>query len=84
MRRSLLRWGRLGGGGALILFGVISGFLPVLQGWVFILLGLGMMAPESKRARAALEWAKAKVARDTPASGDREDGEHGREGRRDE
>lgn len=47
----------------LLLVGVIGGFIPVLQGWVFILAGLTLMAPESERARAALEWAKARVRR---------------------
>ena len=27
----------------LIMVGVISGFLPILQGWVFIVLGLGLI-----------------------------------------
>ena len=27
----------------LIVLGVISGFLPILQGWVFIVLGLGLI-----------------------------------------
>jgi len=42
--------------------GVVSGFLPVVQGWVFILAGLTVMAPESQRARRLLEWAKEKIA----------------------
>ncbi len=62
---------RLGGGGLLIIFGVISGFLPVLQGWMFIVAGLTLMAPESRHAREALAWAKAKIRRD---------GEHGDSG----
>ncbi len=61
MRRRVVRVARLGGGSVLIVVGVISGFLPVLQGWLFILLGLSIMAPESETAHRWLEWAKEKV-----------------------
>jgi hypothetical protein len=54
-------------GSILLLIGVIGGFIPVLQGWIFILAGLTLMAPESRRARRALDWAKRRVKR---ASGD--------------
>ncbi len=33
----------------------------MLQGWIFIIAGLTLMAPESERARRALDWAKKKV-----------------------
>jgi hypothetical protein len=56
MRRQALRIARLSAGSALILVGVIGGFIPVLQGWVFILAGLGILAQESDRARALLDW----------------------------
>ncbi len=59
---------RLGGGILLLIAGVISGFLPVLQGWMFILAGLALMAPESRRARELLDWAKEKAGVDTAAS----------------
>ncbi len=58
-----MRWARLVGGGALVLFGVIGGFIPILQGWVFVLAGLALMAPESRMARRALTWAKARAGR---------------------
>ncbi|MFT4571818.1 MAG: hypothetical protein ACI8TX_000254 [Hyphomicrobiaceae bacterium] len=45
----------------MLLVGVIGGFIPVLQGWIFVIAGLTLMAPESERARRALEWAKKKV-----------------------
>lgn len=41
--------------------GIVSGFLPIVQGWVFILAGLTVMAPESHCARRLLAWAKEKV-----------------------
>lgn len=71
MKRKMLRIFRLGGGGLLVTFGVISGFIPVLQGWAFILAGLGLMAPESEYARKALAWAKKKAG----ISGDDESGD---------
>lgn len=40
--------------------GIVSGFLPIVQGWVFILAGLTVMAPESHCARRLLHWAKEK------------------------
>ncbi len=63
LKQSVVRYSRLTGGSLLVLFGVISGFLPVLQGWMFILAGLAIMAPESERARRALDWVKARVQR---------------------
>jgi uncharacterized membrane protein YbaN (DUF454 family) len=55
MRRQALRIARLSAGSVLILVGVIGGFIPVLQGWVFILAGLSVLAQESDRARALLD-----------------------------
>ena len=54
LRRAL----RIGGGCLLLCIGVIGGFIPVLQGWMFVLAGLTLMAPESRRIRRLLEWAK--------------------------
>lgn len=47
-----------------MLVGVIGGFIPVMQGWIFVIAGLTIMAPESRRARRALDWAKSKVKRE--------------------
>lgn len=58
---------RLVVGATLLLVGVIGGFIPVLQGWIFILLGLSIIAPESARARAWLEWARTKAGASTAA-----------------
>ena len=55
MRRQALRIARLSAGSVLILVGVIGGFIPVLQGWVFILAGLSVLAQESDRARTLLD-----------------------------
>lgn len=43
MRRTAKRWFRNVAGIVLILLGIVSGFLPILQGWLFIVLGLGMI-----------------------------------------
>ena len=64
MQRQAVRLVRLSVGGLLLLIGVIGGFVPVLQGWLFILAGLSVMAPESPTARKALEWAKRKLNRE--------------------
>ena len=54
MRRQALRIARLSAGSLLLVVGVIGGFIPVLQGWVFVLAGLSILAQESDRARAIL------------------------------
>ena len=61
VRRHIVRYIRLGSGSALLVFGAIGGFIPVLQGWVFVVAGLTIMAPESKMAHGLLEWAKRKA-----------------------
>ena len=43
MKRYLVLGLRNVAGVALILLGVISGFLPILQGWMFIVLGLSLI-----------------------------------------
>lgn len=48
-------------GFALLLLGVIGLFLPVLQGWLFILGGLAVLSTEYVWARRLLEKAKAKA-----------------------
>ncbi len=39
----------------LILLGAIAGFVPILQGWVFALMGLALLSRHSKRARRIYE-----------------------------
>ena len=43
MKRTIQRWMRNIAGLLLVLLGVIGGFIPVLQGWVFIVLGLSLI-----------------------------------------
>ena len=38
--------------------GVVGGFLPILQGWVFILAGLAVLSSHSKWARAIYDRLK--------------------------
>ena len=68
MKRHAFRMFRLIAGSILLIVGVIGGFIPVLQGWIFILLGLSIVAPESVRARQLLEWARTKAQAGTTRS----------------
>lgn len=43
---------------ALIAIGVISGFVPILQGWVFVLAGLAVLSKHSRLARRLFEWVR--------------------------
>jgi uncharacterized protein YqgC (DUF456 family) len=61
MRRQAVRVARLSVGAILLIVGVVGGFIPLLQGWLFIIAGLTVMAPESQMARAVLDWAKSKI-----------------------
>jgi len=42
----------------LIAVGIVGGFIPVLQGWPFILAGLAILSSHSRFARAALDRIK--------------------------
>lgn len=48
------------GGWSLIVLGVISGLIPILQGWIFILLGLALLAKDSEWAARWLEKIKSR------------------------
>lgn len=63
MERQIRRILLLGLGWALILFGVIGLFLPVLQGILFILLGLYVLSRESVAARRVFERVRARYPR---------------------
>jgi len=41
-----------------LLLGVISGFLPVIQGWIFVLIGLALLAEELPWVRRHVERLK--------------------------
>jgi uncharacterized protein len=43
-------------GTAFLILGVLGLFLPILQGILFLIVGLLILAPESKRIRALLGW----------------------------
>jgi uncharacterized membrane protein YbaN (DUF454 family) len=43
----------------LVLVGIIGGFIPILQGWVFVLAGLAVLSSHSRWARAVLNTLKA-------------------------
>jgi predicted tellurium resistance membrane protein TerC len=43
MKNTLKKIGRITGGILLILLGIIGGFIPILQGWMFILAGLYLL-----------------------------------------
>ncbi|MBI4452153.1 hypothetical protein HY637_01870 [Candidatus Woesearchaeota archaeon] len=47
----------------LIVLGVISGFVPVIQGWVFILLGLFLLGVKTKTIKEWVEKAKKIIKR---------------------
>ena len=60
VKRHAVRIARLSVGSVLILVGVIGGFIPILQGWVFIRAGLSRLAQESERARDVLDRLRAR------------------------
>ena len=47
----------------LLILGVIGGFIPILQGWIFILLGLLVLFPKAKFTEKVLHKAEPKVPR---------------------
>jgi len=54
-KRLIWRILRLTAGWALIAVGVVGLFLPILQGFLFILSGLAILSTESRWARRVLE-----------------------------
>ena len=47
-------------GWVFILFGIVGLFLPILQGFLFLLIGLALLSSESKTARRILERLRAR------------------------
>jgi len=43
-----------------LILGVVGGFLPVIQGWIFVLIGLALLAEEIPWVRRHLERLKAR------------------------
>jgi hypothetical protein len=46
-----------------LILGVIGGFVPIMQGWIFILLGVLVLFPESKFAVKALDKVEKRMPR---------------------
>lgn len=56
---------RIIGGFVLIVIGIICGFLPILQGWIFILAGLAVWSVDfqwAKRLRVRLKYSALRTA----------------------
>jgi len=60
MLRQIRRAITIGLGLLFLLIGVIGGFIPVLQGWIFVLIGLTLLAKEVPFVRHKLEQVKAR------------------------
>lgn len=56
----LARLARIIGGFGLIALGIIGLFVPILQGILFIMLGLVLLAREYHWARRLLDWVRRK------------------------
>jgi len=54
---------RIGLGIVFLILGVIGGFVPIMQGWIFVLLGILVLFPESKFAVKALDKCEKKMPR---------------------
>ena len=56
MRQSVKRWIRLGLGWLFIVLGILGLFLPILQGILFLAIGLVLLAGESPAAGRLVEY----------------------------
>lgn len=63
------KWLRLTAGVLLIIAGVISGFLPIIQGWMLILAGLALLAPHYPPADRLLRRLREKFRKPEPPPG---------------
>ncbi len=52
------RWFRIVAGSTLVGLGIIGLFLPLLQGVLFIVIGLSLLSTESERARRLHQWVR--------------------------
>jgi uncharacterized membrane protein YbaN (DUF454 family) len=50
-------------GGVLVVLGVIGLFLPILQGTLLLVMGLGLLSRESSRIRSLLGWVRGRLPR---------------------
>ena len=60
LTKQILRWAKIGLGFALVIMGFIGGFIPIVQGWMFMLPGLAILATEFTWAKKIDDWVKAK------------------------
>jgi len=49
----------------LVVVGIIGGFVPILQGWMFLIPGLIILADYFPPIRRLVEWAKRKAGKST-------------------
>jgi uncharacterized membrane protein YbaN (DUF454 family) len=59
------RLARIIGGFLLILLGIVGGFVPILQGWIFIVAGLALWSVDfewAKRLRIRIKYAALRAA----------------------
>lgn len=52
---------RIGGGVTFLVLGIIGFFVPILQGFLFTLIGLTLLSRESRRVRRLLYWLRGRV-----------------------
>lgn len=58
---------RLTLGYGFLLFGMLGGFIPILQGWVFVALGLILLKDHARWARALSAWLRRRYPKARPA-----------------
>lgn len=52
---------RIGGGVTFLVLGIIGFFVPILQGFLFTLIGLTLLSRESRRVRRLLYWLRGRT-----------------------
>jgi len=65
-RVALRRILRLLLGFLLVIIGIIGGFVPILQGWMFLIPGLIILADYFPPIRRLVDWAKRKAGKSAP------------------
>jgi hypothetical protein len=58
---------RIGGGVIFLVLGIIGFFVPILQGFLFTLIGLTLLSRESRRVRRLLYWLRGRTEIEEPA-----------------
>lgn len=57
--------GKILGGIALILIGIVGLIMPIMPGWVFIIPGMALLADYFPPFRRLLEWGRRKLEEET-------------------